>query len=69
MIETNSFEDTLDICQAKDDKLKDIRKKLEKTEDNIFEMRNGVLYKKANDGRLLFCVPEEMVEKILYKSQ
>lgn len=38
IIETNSFKDTLVICQAKDDKLKDIRKKLEKTEDKIFEM-------------------------------
>jgi len=51
--------ENLIICQAKDEKLKDIRKKLEKTEDTIFQIRNGVLYRKANGGRLLFCVPEE----------
>lgn len=36
-----------------------MRKKLEKTEDTIFVIRNGVLYRKANVGRLLFCLPEE----------
>jgi len=33
----------------------------------MFEMRNGVIYRKSNNGKLLFCVPEEMEEKILYK--
>jgi len=42
---------------------------LENTEGKIFEMRNGVLYRKANGGSLLFCVPEEMEEKILNKYQ
>jgi len=41
VIETNTFEDNLIISQAKDEKLKDINKKLEKTKDTIFEMRNG----------------------------
>jgi len=67
VVETNSFEDNLIICQAKDEKLKDVRRKLENEEDKMFEMRNGVIYRKSNNGMLLFCVPEEMEEKILYK--
>jgi len=67
VVEANSFEDNLIICQAKDKKLKDVRQKLENEEDKMFELRNGVIYRKSNNGKLLFCVPEEIEEKILYK--
>ena len=33
----------------------------------MFEMRNGVIYRKSKDGVLLFCVPEDMENHVLYK--
>jgi len=42
-------------------------RKLEKEKDRMFETKNGVIYRKSNDGRLLFCMSRKMEEKILYK--
>ncbi|XP_039490057.1 uncharacterized protein LOC120450884 isoform X1 [Drosophila santomea] len=67
VIQTNSFEDNLVICQGKDTKLKEIRQLLENTENKLYEMRNGIVYKKTNENRLLFYVPIEMEEQVLYK--
>jgi len=61
------LEDNLIICQAKDKKLNNMSRKLEKEKDRMFETKNGVIYRKSNDGRLLFCMSRKMEEKILYK--
>jgi len=66
-VESNTFEDNLVICQGKDQKVQEIKKLLEKNEHKLFEMRNGIIYRKCNDGRLLFYVPTDMEDHILYK--
>lgn len=67
VIQTHSFEDILVICQGKDTKLKEIRQLLENTENKLYKIRNGIVYKKTNENRLLFYVPIEMEEQVLYK--
>jgi len=52
-VEINSFEDNLVICQAKDPKVQKIKKQLEKRKHKLFEMRNGIVYRKSNDDILL----------------
>ena len=67
IIESNTFEENLIICQNKDGKLSSLKKELEKKQNKFYEMRNGVIYKKSNNGSLLFCVPEAMEISILNK--
>lgn len=45
LIEDNPFEWNLSICQSKNPKISVIANKLGKTEDPIYEMRNGIIYK------------------------
>lgn len=65
--EANSFETNLIIAQAKDEKIQNIKKLLEENEHKLYEMRNGIVFRKTNDGRLLFCVPQKMEDHVLYK--
>jgi hypothetical protein len=67
VVETTSFEDNLLICQSKDLKIQKIKEDLEKNQHKFFEMRNGVVYRKTNDDRLLFFVPEDMENHVLHK--
>lgn len=62
IVETNSFEENwnLIICQGRDLKIKKLKTLLEKTNLKLFEMRNGIVYRKTNDERILFYVPVEM---------
>lgn len=46
MVDDNSFETNLVIAQNLDKNIAEIKSELEKTESKIFEMRNGVVYKK-----------------------
>uniref|UniRef100_A0A0K8U9C0 RNA-directed DNA polymerase n=1 Tax=Bactrocera latifrons TaxID=174628 RepID=A0A0K8U9C0_BACLA len=46
VVETNTFEENLIICQGRDENLKKCKKLLEEKEHKLFEMRNGVLYRK-----------------------
>jgi len=64
VIEENTFEDNLVICQNRNERLKKIKRKNEETE--LYEMRNGVIYKKVKD-KLLFYVPEAMEKHVSYK--
>jgi len=66
VIETNTFEENLIICQSQDERLRGIKELLEKSEHNLYEMRNGVIYRKK-DGTILFYVPEAMESHVLYK--
>lgn len=65
--EANSFETNLIIAQPKDEKIQNIKKLLEENEHKLYEMRNGIVFRKTNDGRLLFCVPQKMEDHVLYK--
>lgn len=66
VIEDNTLEFNLAVSQSQDPNIKDIRTKLENSEDKWYEMRNGVVYRKKKD-KLLFVVPSSMESRILYK--
>ena len=68
VIEGNSFEENLVICQNRDPKLVELKDSLQTRQSKMFEMRNGILYRKTNkDDRVLFCVPEAMENHVFYK--
>lgn len=66
VLETNTFEENLIICQGKDKKLSGLRDSLQKSEDKFFEMRNGVVYRKKGEN-ILFCVPSDMESHVMFK--
>ncbi|GBP03953.1 hypothetical protein EVAR_91088_1 [Eumeta japonica] len=67
-IESNSFEENLVICQNRDPKLVKLKEELQGKQSKMFEMRNGILYRKTNeDDNVLFCVPEAMEGHVLYR--
>ena len=67
VLEANSFDENLIICQGKDEKLVQVRSELETSESSLYEMRNGVDYRKTQDDKLLFYVPDSMVDRVIYK--
>jgi ribonuclease HI len=64
-VEVNSLEHNLAICQALDPIILEIRDRLERSEDKLFEMRNRLVYCKR-DSNLLFYVPEKMESNIIF---
>lgn len=64
-LETNSFERTLSIQQDRDVDTKNIRKRLENSEDKFFELRNGLVYRKDKNKKLLFYVPSSMENNVM----
>lgn len=66
VIEDNSLELNLALAQSRDDKLKELKKELQKADDAYFEMRNGIIFRKHNNN-LLFYVPQAMESHILFK--
>lgn len=67
VVESNTFEENLIICQNRDPRMVSLKERLERCQDAIYDMRNGVLYRKSQDGTLLFCVPEDMENHVLYR--
>lgn len=65
VLEENTFEQNLSICQHRDRDINKIREMLEKEESSYYEMRNGLVYRKSG-GNLLFYVPAEMQKNVLY---
>lgn len=65
IIEDNSLDRNLALRQDNDDTIKDIRVRLETSEDKYYEMRNGLVYRKLED-RILFYVPCCMEQSILH---
>lgn len=57
VVDDNPFEWNLTICQNRDSNIREISKKLEKTNDPQYELRNGLVYKKHGNS-LLFLVPD-----------
>ena len=45
-IESNTFERTLSICQDRDEEIIKIRNELEKKEIPLYELRDGLVYRK-----------------------
>lgn len=65
ILEGNTFEQNLALQQNLDPEIIEIKSKLETTELPLFELRNGLVYRK-NDKRLLFYVPKNMQHSILH---
>lgn len=66
VVEGNSFEANLALCQSRDPTIAALCKELEKRENKFFELRNGLVYRK-NAENLLLYVPVDMETNILYK--
>lgn len=66
VIEDNTFEFNLSVCQTQDPKIEELRARLEKEQDSTFELRDGFVYRKRN-GKLLFYVPYDMERELLHK--
>lgn len=54
VLEANSFERTLSIQQDRDKDIVKIRNELETSENKLFELRNGLVYRKNDKEKLLF---------------
>lgn len=65
VIEENTLEQTLAIEQGRDTTLASIRTKLETMPSNKYDLQDGLVYKKASDGRLLFYVPQSMETNVI----
>jgi len=57
VLEGSTFERTLSICQDRDPEILKIREELEKGEVRYYELRDGLVYRKDNNKKLLFFVP------------
>jgi len=66
VIEDNSFEANLRLCQTLDPTIRGIREKLEKSEDRYYEMRERLVYKKWGQ-KFLFYVPHDMEYEIMHR--
>ncbi|XP_043263615.1 uncharacterized protein LOC122403885 [Colletes gigas] len=65
VIEGNTFEQTLSVCQNKDPEIGKIRDQLEKGELKQFELRDGLVYRKDRTKKLLFYVPRSMEDNVI----
>lgn len=64
VIEPLTFEEVLVYKQLQDPIIKRIHKELEISENDRFELRNGIIYKKHHGG-ILFYVPEAMTRSVI----
>ena len=68
IVNENSFETNLVVAQNKDSRIIEIRKKIEVPQDKLYELRNGVIYRKLDNGStLLFYVPNSMEKNVIFK--
>jgi len=67
VLEGCTFSQTLSIKQKTDMEIKKIAEDLENCEHPLYELRNGLVYRKSKD-RLLFYVPSEMRDNIIRAS-
>lgn len=67
VIEDIAFEQLLGIKQVSDDKIRNIKEQLLRSEILNYELRNGLVYRKDED-KLLFYVPEEMADNVIRTS-
>lgn len=55
VLEDNSFEFNLAVCQADDENIKRLKTRLEKEQNPFFEMRNGIVYRKKTGKYCFMC--------------
>lgn len=65
VLEGSTFERTLSICQDRDEEILKIRDKLEKSDVKYYELRDGLVYRKNKNKKLLFYVPRSMESNII----
>jgi len=66
VVEPNTFEFELSVCQTQDPVIKELKARLEKEQDSMYEMRNGLVYRKKGN-QVLFFVPRAMEQDLLHK--
>lgn len=64
VLEENNLEQNLALHQYQDETIKKIMSALEEGESPYFELRNGLVYRKAGD-KILFYVPEKLRDNIV----
>lgn len=64
ILEDNSFERNLSIMQDRDREIGKIREELERSESKLFELRNGLVYRK-NKNKIQFYVPRSMEQNVI----
>ena len=65
ILESTGFERILSVKQDKDKEIIEIRDRLENEEDRYFELRDGLVYRKTKDRRLLFYVPKCLEDNVI----
>ena len=63
--EANTLKQTLSIAQNQDTKIMKIHEDLEKRESKFYELRDGLVYRKAKGNNLLFFVLELMINNVM----
>ena len=63
--EANTFEQTLSLCQNRDEDILKIRAELEKRDLPYYELYNGLVYRKDRSKKLLFYVPSVMEANVI----
>lgn len=65
ILEANTFERVLTIRQNQDPEIVSIREKLERAEDKFYELRDGLVYRKCKNGKVIFFVPQSLVYNVI----
>lgn len=67
VVESNTLEQVLAVEQGRDETITKLRTQLEETQTShdAFELQDGLVYKKADDGKLLFYVPTCMEDNVI----
>lgn len=66
IIKDNTLESNLANRQNLDENMRQLRGKLQESEDQLYEMRNGLAYRKRN-GDILFYIPRNMENNVIRK--
>lgn len=57
VLEPNTFEHILSVKQSQDNTIRELRNQLEISENKFYELRDGLVYRKVGNNKLLFYVP------------
>lgn len=56
----------MSFVQSQDEKIKELSRRLERSESSFLEIRDGVMYRKRGDS-LFFYIPQSMEKNVLFK--
>lgn len=59
------LESSLAVNQSRDKNICELRNKLEEGENKFYELREDLVYRKSQCGRLLFYVPTSMISNVI----